>query len=165
MTHKLEHRHCRRYGKLGGNVAYHGYQSFVSDEVAPVGTHPIGLEIARRICGDNYSIVITTHLNTDNIRNHFVINSASFKTGRKFENHIRDHADQQQIPDTVCKEYATTVISFTHFYCINKAYWIQKSGKLTRRNMLLRDINEALSPCTSHKSLEYYLKCLSYRFE
>lgn len=25
----------RRYGKLGGNVAYHGYQSFISGEVTP----------------------------------------------------------------------------------------------------------------------------------
>ena len=25
----------RRYGKLGGNVAYHGYQSFCSGEISP----------------------------------------------------------------------------------------------------------------------------------
>ena len=34
----------RRYGKLGGNVAYHGYQSFVSGEVTPEEAHQIGLE-------------------------------------------------------------------------------------------------------------------------
>ena len=39
----------RRYGKLGGNIAYHGYQSFVSGEVTPEEAHQIGLETARRM--------------------------------------------------------------------------------------------------------------------
>ena len=41
----------QRYGKLGGNVAYHGYQSFVSGEVTPEEAHKIGLETARRMWG------------------------------------------------------------------------------------------------------------------
>lgn len=94
----------RRYGKLGGNVAYHGYQSFVADEVTPAEAHRIGVETAKRMWGANYEVVVTTHLNTDNIHNHFVINSVSFKTGRKFENHIRDHVELRQISDAVCKE-------------------------------------------------------------
>ena len=32
----------RRFGKLGGNVAYHGYQSFASGEVTPEEAHKIG---------------------------------------------------------------------------------------------------------------------------
>lgn len=77
----------KRFGKMGGNVAYHGYQSFVSGEVTPEEAHKIGMETARRMWGADYEIVVTTHLNTDNLHNHFVINSVSFKTGRKFENH------------------------------------------------------------------------------
>lgn len=76
----------RRYGKLGGNIAYHGYQSFVSGEVTPEEAHAIGLETARRMWGKDYEVVVTTHLNTDNLHNHIVINSVSFRTGRKFEN-------------------------------------------------------------------------------
>lgn len=72
----------RRYGKLGGNVAYHGYQSFVSGEVTPEEAHQIGLETARRMWGKDYEIVVTTHLNTDNLHNHIVVNSVSFRTGR-----------------------------------------------------------------------------------
>lgn len=155
----------RRYGKLGGNVAYHGYQSFVSEEVTPVEAHRIGMETARRMWGDNYEVVVTTHLNTDNIHNHFVVNSVSFKTGRKFENHIRDHVQLRQISDEVCVEHGKSVIPFTHFYSNKKAYWVQKSGKLTHRDMLRRDVDEALSKCCSFKEFEYYLKTLGYRFE
>ena len=155
----------RRYGKLGGNVAYHGYQSFVADEVTPAEAHRIGVETAKRMWGANYEVVVTTHLNTDNIHNHFVVNSVSFKTGRKFENHIRDHVELWQISDAVCKEHGKSVIPFTHFYGNKKAYWVQKSGKLTHRDMLRRDVDEALSKCCTFKEFEYYLKCLGYRFE
>lgn len=62
----------RRYGKLGGNVAYHAYQSFISGEVTPEEAHQIGLETARRMWGKDYEIVVTTHLNTDNLHNHIV---------------------------------------------------------------------------------------------
>lgn len=155
----------RRYGKLGGNVAYHGYQSFVSGEVTPVEAHAIGIETAKRMWGANYEVVITTHLNTGNLHNHFVVNSVSFKTGRKFENHIRDHVELRQISDAVCQEHGKSVIPFTHFYGNKKSYWIQKSGKLTHRDMLRRDMDEALAVTTNTKDLEYYLKCLGYRFE
>lgn len=155
----------RRYGKLGGNVAYHGYQSFVSEEVTPAEAHRIGVETAKRMWGANYEVVVTTHLNTDNIHNHFVVNSVSFKTGRKFENHVRDHIQFRQISDEVCMEHGKSVIPFTHFYGNKKAYWIRNSGKLTHRDMLRRDVDEALSKCCSFKEFEYYLKTLGYRFE
>lgn len=88
----------RRFGKLGGNVAYHGYQSFQSGEVTPEEAHRIGIETARRMWGDDYEIVVTTHLNTANIHNHIVVNSVSFRTGRKFENHISDHYKLVRFP-------------------------------------------------------------------
>ena len=155
----------RRYGKLGGNVAYHGYQSFVSGEVTPEEAHAIGMETAKRMWGGDYEIVVTTHLNTDNIHNHFVVNSVSFKTGRKFENHIRDHVELRQISDTVCIEHGKSVIPFTHFYGNKKAYWARKDGKLTHRDILRQDIDEAIANSGTFKEIEYCLKNLGYRFE
>ena len=69
----------RDFGKTGGNVAYHSYQSFKVGEVTPKEAHKIGLETARRMWGKDYEIIVTTHLNTDNIHNRIVINSVSFK--------------------------------------------------------------------------------------
>lgn len=155
----------RRFGKLGGNVAYHGYQSFVTGEVTPEEAHKIGVETARRMWGSEYEVVITTHLNTDNLHNHFVINSVSFQTGRKFENHIRDHIRLREISDAVCRGHEKSVIPFTHFYGNKKAFWADKSGKLTHRGQLRKDLDEAISKCSNYKSLEYYLKSLGYRLE
>lgn len=155
----------QRYGKLGGNVAYHGYQSFVAGEVTPEEAHAIGTETARRMWGDDYEIVVTTHLNTDNIHNHILVNSVSFRTGRKFENHISDHIKLREISDEICREHGKKVLEGSHFYGNKKEYWVRKSGNLTHQDMLRRDLDEALSLSSSHKSFEYYLKCLGYRFE
>ncbi|MEE1357899.1 MAG: relaxase/mobilization nuclease domain-containing protein, partial [Clostridia bacterium] len=69
-----------------------------------------------RMWGDTYEIVVTTHLNTDNVHNHFVVNSVSFKTGRKFENHISDHYKLREISDTVCLEHGKSVLKDATFY-------------------------------------------------
>lgn len=41
----------RRFGERGKNIAYHGYQSFVADEVTPDEAHAIGKETARKMWG------------------------------------------------------------------------------------------------------------------
>ena len=106
----------RQFGKLGGNVAYHGFQSFKPGEVTPEEAHAIGMETAKRMWGEEYQIVVTTHLNTDSLHNHFVINSVSFKTGRKFENHVSDHYKLREISDAVCREHNKYVLENASFY-------------------------------------------------
>lgn len=155
----------RRYGKLGGNVAYHGYQSFVSGEVTPEEAHQIGLETARRMWGKDYEIVVTTHLNTDNLHNHIVVNSVSFRTGRKFENHISDHYKLRELSDAVCLERGKSVLPPSKFTVNRKKdYWIHKSGGLTHRDILKRDIDEAISNTTNWKAFDLYLKNLGYSY-
>lgn len=155
----------QRYGKLGGNIAYHGYQSFVSGEVTPEEAHSIGLETARRMWGKDYEIVVTTHLNTDNLHNHIVINSVSFRTGRKFENHISDHYKLREISDKICREHGKSVLAPSKFTGNRKKdYWIHKSGGFTHRDMLKRDIDEAISNTTNWKAFDLYLKNLGYSY-
>ena len=155
----------RRFGERGKNIAYHGFQSFAPGEVTPEEAHSIGKETARRMWGDKYQVVVTTHLNTDKIHNHFVLNSVSFKTGKKFRNGIGDRLELRKISDAICAERNKSVIQGNKFFGNKKAYWVEKSGKLTHRDMLRKDVDEALSQCGSFKEIEYYLKTLGYRFE
>ena len=155
----------QRYGKPGGNVAYHGYQSFVSGEVTPAEAHQIGLETARRMWGKDYEIVVTTHLNTDNIHNHIVVNSVSFRTGRKFENHISDHYRLREISDEICRERGKAVLAPSKFAgSQKKEYWIHKSGGLTHRDILKRDIESILPYCGNMEDIERRLVSLGYQF-
>ena len=155
----------RRFGERGKNIAYHGFQSFAPGEVTPEEAHSIGKETARKMWGAKYQVVVTTHLNTENIHNHFVVNSVSFKTGRKFRNGIGDRIELRKISDAICAERNKSVIQGNKFFSNKKAYWVEKSGKLTHRDMLRKDVDEALSQCASFKEIEYYLKTLGYRFE
>ena len=155
----------RQFGKMGGNVAYHGFQSFKPGEVTPEEAHQIGMETARKMWGNEYQIVVTTHLNTVSLHNHFVINSVSFKTGRKFENHVSDHYKLREISDAVCREYGKSVLENATFYGgEKKAYWVRKNGGMTHRDMLRRDINEALSMTASYAAFCRYLEGLGYQF-
>lgn len=155
----------RQFGKLGGNVAYHGYQSFKPGEVTPEEAHAIGMETARRIWGEEYQIVVTTHLNTDSLHNHFVINSVSFRNGRKFENHVSDHYRLREISDTICREQGKSVVKGAAFYGgEKKGYWVRQNGGMTHRDMLRRDMNEALSATASYASFCRYLEALGYVF-
>ena len=155
----------RRYGKLGGNVAYHGYQSFRSGEVTPEEAHKIGIETAKRMWGENYEIVVTTHLNTENIHNHFVVNSVSFKTGRKFENHISDHIRLREISDVVCKEFNKSVIENAKFYNSDKkSYWIHKQGKKTHRDILRDDVDFAVKTSGNLMEFERIMINMGYSF-
>ena len=135
----------RRFGKLKGNVAYHGYQSFRPGELTPETCHEIGIETARRMWPD-YEVVVTTHLNTDSLHNHFIVNSVSFKTGEKFQNKIRDHVRLREVSDALCLDYELSVLGKSRLYQTEKdAYWVHKAGKLTHRDILKQDVEECLA--------------------
>ena len=135
----------KRFGKLKGNVAYHGYQSFRPGELTPETCHEIGIETARRMWPD-YEVVVTTHLNTDSLHNHFVVNSVSYKTGEKFQNKIRDHVRLRELSDALCQDYELSVLNKSKIYQSEKgAYWVHKAGKLTHRDILKQDVEECLA--------------------
>ena len=152
----------QRYGKFGGNVAYHGYQSFKRDEVTPDEAHQIGIETAKRMWNE-YEVVVTTHLNTDNIHNHIVVNSVSFKTGRKFENHVSDHYKLREISDLICEERGKSVLPPSKFKgSSKKEYWIKKNGGLSHRDMLRKDIDSIIKNSTSWTYFKENLKGFGY---
>ena len=161
MTTKLH------YGKLGGNVAYHGFQSFKENEVTPEECHSIGVETAKRMWGDEYEIVVTTHLDKHHhLHNHFVINSVSFRTGRKFENHISDHYKLREISDAICKDRGKSVLENAPFYGGEKAaYWLHKQGKQTHRDMLREDIEICLTVATSWDDFRRVLFTMGYEVD
>ena len=56
-------------------LAFHGYQSFEEDEIDADLAHQLGVLLAQKIWGDWFEVIVSTHLNTDNIHNHFLVNT------------------------------------------------------------------------------------------
>lgn len=156
----------RRYGKLSGNVAYHGYQSFKPGEVTPEECHAIGVATARQMFGADYQVVVTTHLNTTSVHNHIVCNSVSFRTGRKFENHISDHFRLREISDEICREHRLSVLENAPFYdSQRKTYWLHKAGRKTHRDILWEDVEYCLGLSASRKEFITRLTAMGYQFD
>ncbi len=81
----------KQFGKDDGYIAWHGYQSFKPGEVTPDECHAIGVQTAKELWGDNFQIIVTTHLDKDHLHNHFCFNSVGFRDGRKYNYSKRCH--------------------------------------------------------------------------
>ena len=101
----------KRFGKEDGTIAYHGYQSFAPGEATPEIAHKIGVELAQRLWGDRYQVVVATHLDKENhLHNHFVLNTVSFVDGKKYFRSAKDYHNLQATSDALCREYGLSVI-------------------------------------------------------
>ena len=106
----------KQFFKTKGIECFHGYQSFVTGEVTPEQAHKIGVELAREVWGDKFQVIVSTHLNTDNIHNHFVLNSVSFVDGKRFCNTKKDYALMRITSDKLCEEYGLSVLKKENKY-------------------------------------------------
>ena len=115
----------KHYKKENGILAFHSFQSFKEGEVTPELAHQIGIELANKMWGDRFQVVVSTHLNTKHIHNHFVINSVSFKDGYKYYSNYENTAWLRKTSDELCEEYGLSVleekkcksgINFENFY-------------------------------------------------
>lgn len=114
-VHLVSGLHCRpeqawddmrsiqeHFGKTGGTVALHAYQSFKPGEVTPEQCHAIGVELARKMWGGRFQVLVATHLNTNCLHNHFVINSVSYIDGKKYEQKRSQYYDLRTASDDIC---------------------------------------------------------------
>ena len=100
----------KQFFKTDGIECFHAVQSFASGEVNAEQAHKIGLQLAEELWGYKFQVVVSTHLNTDNIHNHFVLNSVSFMDGKRFCNTKKDYAIMRKVSDRICEEYGLSVL-------------------------------------------------------
>ena len=151
----------KQYGKEGGIVAYHGYQSFEEGEVTPELAHRIGIEFAERVWGENYQVVVATHLNTDHIHNHFVVNSVSFRHGRRLRE--KQWYEFNKISDEICREYGLSIVENPKGKGMARSeYYCEKQGGSTRRNVARKAVDDAIAVSTNIKEFEIAMKSMGY---
>ena len=156
----------RRFGKLDGRTCYHGYQSFRAGEVDADTAHRIGVALAKELWGDQFEVVVATHLNTDHYHNHFVINSVSCVDGRKFSNRKPDYARMREVSDRLCKENQLSVIKNPGGKGKSYAEWsAEKNGKPTYRGMVKADIDRAILASTTMRDFYRVMEQMGYTFK
>ena len=152
------------YNKEDKILAFHAYQSFKEGEVTPELAHKIGVQLANEMWGDRFQVIVTTHLNTHCIHNHFVINSVSFKDGLKYYDNHTNYSIMRHLSDEICKEYGLSVLeekstkkklNYENFY--KKSLYND-----TYTNNAKRDLDLAIRQAYSYEDFIYLMKKLDY---
>ncbi len=155
----------KRYGKDDGIVAFHGYQSFAPGEVTPDIAHQIGIELARRLWGERFQVIVATHLDKSNhIHNHFVLNSVSFMDGYRYNDCTTTYMEMRKASDKLCLEYGLSIIDEPK-RGKSKQYgeWrAEQEGKPTLRGIIKKDVDEAIAQAMTDKQFFFYLRQKGY---
>ena len=157
-----------RFGKSGGNVAYHAYQSFREGEVTPDEAHAIGVQLAKELWGDRFQVVVATHVNTRCVHNHIVINSVSFIDGLKFHSCRENTRLLRDTSDRICLEHGLSVIENPKGKRVSTyVYKMEHAGMPTRYNVARQAIDEsvALSLNIEEFKSELRKRGYNYRFD
>lgn len=155
----------QQFDKEGGIVAFHGYQSFAPNEASPDIAHEIGVKLAKELWGDKFQVIVATHLNTKCLHNHFVLNSVSFRDGKRYHDCKSTYFGQmRKASDRLCKEYGLTVVEKPQR---NKdPSYLHRSdttGMPTRYNVARTAIDEAISKSCNMREVEQHLKEMGYK--
>ena len=154
-----------RFGKTGGNVAYHAYQSFKEGEVTPDEAHAIGVQLAKELWGDRFQIVVATHLDRAHVHNHIVINSVSFVDGKKLHGCRENTTRLRDTSDRICKEHGLSVIGKPKGKRVSTyLYKMEKAGMPTRYNVARQAIDESVAISLNLEEFKSELRKRGYNY-
>ena len=152
----------QQFNKTGGILGVHAYQSFKGCEVTADEAHEIGIRLAEELWGDKFQVVVTTHTNTKNVHNHFVINSVSFVDGKKYYDNKTNYAIMRKVSDNICKEYELQTLE-------EKKYYKNISNKYARSSKYLEavrnDIDYAISQSNNYNDFTKILIAIGYELK
>ena len=153
----------RRWGKTGGVLGYHLIHSYAPGELTPEEAHGAGVEFARRLLGDRYEAVVSTHLDREHLHCHIVFNSVSFVDGAKYRNTFRDYfGDIRGLSNEVSEKYGLSVID-PEGGGRSYAEWNAESrGRPTLRGLVKQDIDAAIAGAYTAKSFWQELARMGY---
>ena len=155
----------RQFNKKDGILGYHAFQSFNQGEVTPEVAHEIGIKLAEEIWGDRFEVIISTHINTNHIHNHFVVNSVSFKDGKKYYDNRETYAELRKISDSLCLEYGLSVLKEKPCRKSKINYdnhFLKNMNRNSYYVVAKKNIDKAIAMAYSYKDFENILKAMGY---
>ena len=99
-----------RFRKTDGRQYYHFVQSFAEDDdLTPQEAHTIGLELAQREF-HGFEVLVATHIDTDHLHSHLIVNSVSFQDGRKLHQSAADLQAHRLASDEICAAHGLGIL-------------------------------------------------------
>ena len=99
-----------RFRKTDGRQYYHFVQSFAeTDDLTPQKAHAIALELAQREF-PNFEVLVATHIDTDHLHSHLIVNSVSFRDGKKLHQSAADLQAHRTVNDEICAAHGLAIL-------------------------------------------------------
>lgn len=152
----------KQFHKTDGILAYHAYQSFVPGEVTAEIAHQIGIELAQKLWGDRFEVLVSTHLDKAHYHNHFVLNSVSFKDGLRYYDNKSTYQRMRKVSDDLCRKYKLHVIEDPQYKSQHYAVWHTEK---TVRQYIREDIDYAISRSMTMKQFISCMERMGYKFK
>jgi len=100
----------QKFRKTDGRQFYHFVQSFsVDDDLTPQEVNAIGVELVQKEFPD-FEVLVVTHIDTDHLHNHLVVNSVSCVNGRKLHQNAGDLQQHRKANDEICIAHGLSVL-------------------------------------------------------
>ena len=154
----------RRWDKANRPIqGYHIIHSFVPGEVTPEQAQAIGMELARRLVGDRFEAVVSTHIDHAHVHCHIVFNSVSCTDGKMYRDNFKAYfGDIRGHSNDLSRENNLSVIepkgTAKHY-----AEWnAEKNGKPTVRGLIRQDVDAALDSAFTLQSFYEALQKRGY---
>ena len=154
----------KRWAKEGGTIAFHGYQSFAPDEVTPELAHEIGMKLAQALWGERFEVIVATHLDKAHLHSHFVLNSVSFRDGKRYNDCNATYAHMRRTSDRLCREYRLSVIEQPQRRGQRSydAWQAERDGKPTWWSLIRSDVDKAILQSVTYTQFIRHLHELGY---
>ena len=136
----------RRWDKANRRIqGYHVIHSFAPGEVTPEKAQEIGMELARRLVGDRFEAVVSTHTDHDHVHCHIVFNSVSCTDGKMYRDNFKAYfGDIRGISNEISRENDLSVIEPKNKGKHYAEWNAEQNGKPTVRGLIRQDIDAAL---------------------
>jgi len=146
--------------------AYHGYQSFKPNEVTPDVAHAIGVQLANELWGEDFPVIVATHIDKGHVHNHFCLSATGF-SGKRYHDCKASYKLMRDTSDRLCREYGLSVIEkpkqqgAKHIAEVHA----KQQGIPTIRDQIRADIDSVVKYEVTLKSFYKRMQLLGYRFE
>ncbi len=153
----------KRFRKEGGTVAFHAYQSFAKGEATPQQAHDIGVALAKELWGESFQVVVATHLDREHLHNHFIINSVSFRDGKRFHSTAASYRTLRETSDRLCREHELSVVEEPEGKGMSYNHWqMERAGMPTRYNAVRKALDDAMERSCNLYELRANLAGMGY---
>ena len=135
----------KQFNKTDGVQFYYAMQSFEEEtNIEPMLAHQIAMEWVEK-CYPGYQALVCTHMDTDNIHSHIIINSVSSLDGHKIHQNKNDIERVRYVNDQLCMKYGLPICQPKKKVqgVTSKEYYAAKAGNSWKTQLAI-DIDNAM---------------------